>query len=97
MIREKPEYLLVQYLDKETGEIQEIYNGPGELAWRYRSYVPSMNHYTIRVNKLLELDATVLDSERIQAVVPIEKYSKKAVVTRTEASINKTKEKKEKH
>ena len=51
VIREKPEYLLVEYLDKETGTIQEIYNGPGELAWQYRSYVPSMNFYTIRIKK----------------------------------------------
>ena len=29
----------------------EIYNGPGHLVWEYRSFVPSMNHYTIRVNK----------------------------------------------
>ena len=75
VIREEPEYLLVEYLDKENGTIREIYN-PGALAWKYRSYVPSMNFYTIRIKKLLELDAEVLDEERIQAVIPVEKYSK---------------------
>lgn len=74
VIREEPEYLLVEYLDKESGTIQEIYNGPGALAWHYRSYVPSMNFYTIRINKLLELDATVLDEERITPVVSMRKY-----------------------
>ena len=76
VIREKPEYLLVEYLDKETGTIQEIYNGPGALAWQYRSYVPSMNHYTIRINKLLELDAIVHDEDRIQPIVLMKKFSK---------------------
>jgi len=80
VIREEPEYLLVEYLDKGTGTIQEIYNGPGALAWQYRSYVPSMNFYTIRINKLLELDAGVLDEERIPSVVPMKKYIKSAAV-----------------
>ena len=47
VIREEPEYLLVEFLDKETGEISKIYNGPGTLAWQFRSYVQNMNHYTI--------------------------------------------------
>jgi hypothetical protein len=75
VIREEPEYLLVEYLDRENGVIKEIYNGPGSLIWEYRSYVPSENHYTVRVNKLLELDKLVLDEERIKPIVHIEKYS----------------------
>ena len=82
VIREEPEYLLVEYLDKESGTIQEIYNGPGALAWEHRSHVPSMNFYTIRINKLIELDATVSDEERIKAVIPIKKYSKKSMAAR---------------
>lgn len=76
VIREEPEYLLVEYLDKESGTIREIYNGPGALAWQYRSFVPSMNFYTIRINKLIELDATVADEKRITPVVPMRKYTK---------------------
>lgn len=76
VIREEPEYLLVEYLDKKNGVIQEIYNGPGALAWEFRSYVPSINHYTIRVNKLLELDAKIPEENRIQPIYPIEKYNK---------------------
>ena len=76
VIREEPEYLLVEYLDKETGTIQEIYNGPGAPAWQYRSYVPSMNFYTIRINKLLELDATLTEEKRIPPIVPVKKYVK---------------------
>jgi len=76
VIREEPEYLLVEYLDKESGTIREIYNGPGALAWQYRSYVPSMNFYTIRVNKLLELDETIAEEERITPLIPMKKYRK---------------------
>ena len=76
VIREEPEYLLVEYLDKENGTIQEIYNGPGALAWQYRSFVPSMNFYTIRVNKLLELDTTLRDEERIMPVAQVPKFDK---------------------
>lgn len=83
VIREEPEYLLVEFLDKETGTIREIYNGPGALAWQYRSYVPSMNFYTIRVNKLLELDATVTEENRIKPIVSMEKYNKNALETKT--------------
>ena len=46
------------------------------MAWEYRSYVPSMNFYTIRVNKLLELAPLVPEEERISAIVPLEKYIK---------------------
>lgn len=85
VIREEPEYLLVEYLDKKNGTIQEIYNGPGALAWQYRSYVPSMNFYTIRVNKLLELDAQVADKNRIKSVVAVAKYKKITKVVETQS------------
>ena len=73
--------MLVEFLDKETGTIREIYNGPGALAWQYRSFVPSMNFYTIRINKLLELDATISDEERITPVVPMRKYIKNTLMS----------------
>ena len=76
VIREKPDYLIVEYLDKKRGCICEIYNGPGDYVWEYASYVPSMNFYTLRVSKLLEIDKTVPANEKIEAVVPIEKFCK---------------------
>lgn len=92
IFREEPEYLLVEYLEKETGTIKEIYNGPGSLVWPYRSYVPSMNHYTIRVNKLLEINAAVAESERILPLCPIEKYNKNITVnTKNERKIKPSK------
>lgn len=85
VIREEPEYLLVEYLDKESGTIQEIYNGPGALAWQYRSYVPSMNFYTIRINKLLELDENIPDKERIRPVISVKKIAKNITEKREKA------------
>lgn len=87
VIREEPEYLLVEYLDNLNGKIQEIYNGPGSLVWPYRSYVPSMNFYTLRVSKLLELDATVADEDRIIPIVPIEKY-KNVIVNKKDVTFS---------
>lgn len=86
--------MLVEFLDKETGTIREIYNGPGALAWQYRSYVPSMNFYTIRVNKLLELDATVTEENRIKPIVSMEKYINNTLETKaTKAKMNSGNEK----
>lgn len=80
VIRENPEYLIVEYLDKKKGEIREIYNGPGDYVWKYASYVPGRNFHTLRVNKLLEIDETVPEHERIKPVVPVEKYFKNDVL-----------------
>lgn len=76
IIQEEPDYLLVEYLDKDTGTIQEIYNGLGSIAWKAATYVPSMNHYTMRINRLLELDCQVSDEQRIKQKIAIKKYVK---------------------
>lgn len=81
VIRALPEYLLVVYLDKQTGTIREIYNGPGEIAWQHRKYVSSMNHYTIRLNKLLELNECISDDERITPFISVDKYIGSQVVS----------------
>ena len=92
VIRELPDYLIVVKLDKATGTIQEIYNGPGDRVWQYRKYVPSMNHYTIRVNKLLEVNEQINACDRIPSLIPVEKYvriqveSNKAVGSKTKST-----------
>lgn len=80
VIRELPEHLLVLYLDKDKGIIREIYNGPGSQVWEHRSYVPSMNFYTIRVNKLLEMADMVNEEDKIIPVFPVEKFKKNTFV-----------------
>lgn len=94
VIREEPEYLLVEYLDKENGTIQEIYNGPGALAWKYRSFVPSMNFYTIRINKLLELDMTIREEERIIPIASVPKFVKEINTKKNEITQKHQKKKK---
>lgn len=100
VIRENPEYLIVEYLDKKRGVIREIYNGPGDSVWKYASYVPGRNCHMLRVNKLLEIDKTVPENERIKPVVPVEKYFKNDVgvhvAQKSDGSVKKPSSKKRK-
>ena len=59
-----------------TLAIYEVYNGPGELPWETARIDNNHNYRHIRVNKLMELDATVRDSDRITAEKSIEKMRK---------------------
>lgn len=74
-INEEPEYLLVLYLTKQ-GDVYEVYNGRGKAPWEFASKSDRHNNRHMRVNKLMELDATVLSRERIIAKKPIEKMRK---------------------
>ena len=74
-INEEPEYLLVLYLTKK-GDVYEVYNGRGKAPWESASKSDRHNNRHMRVNKLMELDATVLSRERIIAKKPIEKMRK---------------------
>lgn len=94
IIREEPEYLLVEYLDTDTGTIQEIYNGPGSIAWQVATYVPSMNHYMMRINRLLELDRQIADEQRIEPRIEISKYAKKVVWNESARNTDKVSKKK---
>ena len=47
-----------------------------------------MNHYTIRINKLLELDTIVSDEERIVPIVPMKKYIKSNIGTKEAPSVH---------
>lgn len=72
-IAEKPEHLLVEFLNTETGEIEEIYNGPGEFMWKYVTPI-SNQHNTITVSKLLELNQLVDISLKVRPVLPLKTY-----------------------
>lgn len=77
VIREKPDYLIVLHLDGKRGIVSEVYNGPGELPFEFAKYVPSQNNCQMRVSKLLELNTVVEEADKIPAVVPIDKFSRK--------------------
>lgn len=72
VINHEPDYLLVLYLNK-NGNIYEVYNGIGRLPWNTASKKDSHNNKHMRVNKLLELDEDVPDSDRIEKQHYIEK------------------------
>lgn len=73
-IKYEPDFLIVEFLDKCTGCIYEIYNGPGSKVWKHTRYLKSSNEHTIQVRKLLELDAEVSAEERINHVVSVKKF-----------------------
>lgn len=72
VINHEPEYLIVLYLNK-SGDIYEVYNGPGKAPWNSASKVDSHNNRHMRVNKLMELDQEVPEELRIKSLHTIEK------------------------
>ena len=75
VIPHEPDFLIVMYLRK-NGDIFEVYNGPGKLAWDIASKRDSHNNRHMMVNKLMELDKTVDDEQRIKQIHQIPKMQK---------------------
>ena len=65
VINGEPEYLIVLYLTK-TGNVYEVYNGPGKEPWESASKKDNHNNRHMMVNKLMTLDALVVPTERIK-------------------------------
>jgi hypothetical protein len=74
LIGEEPEYLIVLYLAR-TGNIYEVYNGPGVIPWKVPGKPDKRGYKHLRVNKLMSLDKEIKPEERITAVHPIEKLT----------------------
>lgn len=72
VINHEPEYLLVLYLNK-SGNVYEVYNGPGKEPWTHASKKDSHNNRHMMVNKLMELDKAVSEEMRIIPIHHIEK------------------------
>ena len=70
--RKAPDYLIALHLNQVTGQIREIYNGPG-TGLQKRVYL----------TKLVELDRSVPDGERIAALHSVEKYQKIEIEQKT--------------
>jgi hypothetical protein len=74
IISEQPDYLIILYLNRRTGEVFEIYNGPGEIPFmRSYEYTKHNNRY-MSVSMLCEEDTKVKPFERIPAVQDIAKF-----------------------
>ena len=76
LLRECPDYILVLHLNRDTGEVSEIYNGAGDRVWEAARYVKQMNHYTVSLAKLLQLREQIKDEEIISAIHPVKRYEK---------------------
>lgn len=76
VINEEPSYLIVLHLNRKTGKISEIYNGPGKAPWDSAYVYEKHNTRYAMLSKLLALDAKVHLQERISAINPIEKYER---------------------
>lgn len=63
------------YLNK-SGNVYEVYNGPGKEPWNYASKIDSHNNRHMMVNKLMDLDKNVSDEMRIKPIHMIEKMRK---------------------
>lgn len=72
VINHEPEYLIVLYLNK-SGNVYEVYNGPGKEPWTHAGKKDSHNNRHMMVNKLMELDKAVSAEMRIQPIHKIEK------------------------
>ena len=64
VIRYEPDYLIVLYLNK-NGNIYEVYNGKGKIPWESSSKRDCNRNRHMKVNKLMELDKSVPEQERI--------------------------------
>jgi hypothetical protein len=71
-IYHEPEYLIVLYLTK-SGDIYEVYNGPGREPWNRAGKMDRHNICHMTVNQLMELDGCVSDENRIHPIHLIEK------------------------
>lgn len=74
IIKEEPEYLIVELLDRNSGELKEIYNGPGKYVWERLNLSDDSSGHMVKVSSLSELDRDISDSDRISQLIPIQKY-----------------------
>lgn len=76
LITSEPEYLIVLFLDKENGDVYEVYNGPGEEPWKSSYLYEKHNTNYMRLSSLLQLDCQVDEKDRIRQINKLPKYNK---------------------
>lgn len=76
VISEQPDNLVVLYMNRRTGEVQEIYNGPGQVPY-IKAYENKKNNYRyMSVSMLCQEDTKVNPSERISSIHKLSKFKK---------------------
>lgn len=76
VISEQPDNLIALYLNRRTGEVQEIYNGPGAVPYTKSYEYKKHNNRYMSVSMLCQEDSKVEPYERIPAINEITKYRK---------------------
>lgn len=71
-LRSEPEHLIVLLLHSESGEAQEVYNGPGALVWEACGRFSSIGSRPIGLSKLKKLAAQVPENQKLLQVIPME-------------------------
>ncbi len=69
-LRSEPEHLIVLWIDDNTGEAQEVYNGPGAPVWEACGKRRSTGTRPIAMSKLEKLAAQIPQSQRLEPINP---------------------------
>lgn len=75
VIKDKPDYLLVLRLD-DNGDVFEVFNGPGKIAFKVASKKDNYNHRHMQINCLAKQSRMVEDSLRIKQIHPVKLWKK---------------------
>ena len=75
VIKDKPEFLLV-LLIKENGDICEVYNGPGDIAFEVASKQDGYNHHHMQVSSLIKQSKKVGEDLRLKQKHKVSQYEK---------------------
>lgn len=76
VLSEQPDYLIALYMDRKTGEVQEIYNGPGEIPYMKSYEYKKHNNRYMSVSMLCREDSGITLNERIPVIHEIRKLKK---------------------
>lgn len=72
-MRSEPEHLIVLWLNDNTGEAHEVYNGPGALVWNACGKLASNGTRPISMPKLKKAAIQVAPHQRLEPLNPIAK------------------------
>ena len=76
LIADKPDCLIVLHMDRKIGEIEEVYNGPGDIPFEKVYHYQKHNNKYMRVTMLCDEDKKVIEADRIPMIHEIKKYQK---------------------
>jgi hypothetical protein len=70
-MRSEPEHLIVLWLDDNSGNAHEVYNGPGFLVWDACGKLASNGTRSITISKLKRIATQVAPEQRLAPLNPI--------------------------